>query len=103
MEPSGVLKDDRRIVKMKARRFEFEPDRIVVKKDETVRLEVTSEDVTQGINIEGYDINRELKPDRTETINFTADKKGQFHFHCSVYCGKGHSDMHGELIVIEHN
>ena len=101
MELSGVLKDGQRVVKIKARRFEFEPNRIVVKKGEKVRLEVTSEDVTHGINIEAFDINRELKPNKTEIIDFTANQAGPFHFHCSVYCGKGHSDMHGELIVLE--
>lgn len=100
-ELSGVVKDDRRVVKVKARRFEFDPNRIVIGKGETVRLEVTSQDVTHGIGIEEYDISRELEPDKTETIIFTADKEGRFRFHCSVYCGKGHSDMHGELAVIE--
>ena len=101
MQLSGTLKNGQRVIEIKARQFEFEPSRIIVKKGETVRLEVTSEDVTHGISIEAFDINRELKPAKTETITFTANKAGQFHFHCSVYCGKGHSDMHGELIVLD--
>jgi cytochrome c oxidase subunit 2 len=98
---SGTLKDSQRVIKMKARQFEFEPNRIVVKKGEKVRLEVITEDVTHGIKIEAFDINTELKPDKIETITFIANKSGQFHFHCSVYCGKGHADMHGKLIVLE--
>lgn len=101
IEPSGVLKDGQRVVKVKARQFEFDPSKIVVKKGEKVRLEVTSEDVTHGVNIEAFDIDRQLEPGKTEVITFTADKAGQFHFHCSVYCGKGHSDMHGELIILD--
>jgi len=98
MQLSGVIEDGQRIIDIKARRFEFDPNRIVVKKGETVRLEVTSEDVAHGIDIEGYGINERLDPNKTETVIFTADRGG--HFHCSVYCGKGHPDMHGELVVI---
>jgi len=101
MEPSGVLKDGRRVVKIEAQQFEFDPNRIVVNKGEIVRLEVTSQDVTHGMNIEEYGIDRKLQPGKTEIITFTPKETGRFHFHCSVYCGKGHSDMHGELIVRE--
>jgi cytochrome c oxidase subunit 2 len=100
-ELSGVLKDGRRLIEVKARQFEFEPNQIVVKKGETVELDVTSQDVTHGIMIEGYDINRKLEPGKTEKIIFTPDRAGRFNFHCSVYCGQGHADMHGELIVTE--
>ena len=100
-EPSGKLRDGIRVIEVKARQFEFAPERIVVKKGEQVRLEVTSEDVTHGLEIAEYDINTELKPGKTETISFTADKSGEFHFHCSVFCGKGHSDMHGKLVVVD--
>lgn len=101
LEPSGKLEEGVRVIKMAALQFEFEPSTIVVHQGETVRLEVTSEDVTHGMDIEGYDIDRTLEPGKTEVITFTAGKPGRHHFHCSVYCGKGHGDMHGELIVIQ--
>lgn len=99
--PSGKLLGGVRVIEMVARQFEFEPATLVVKQGEKVRLEVTSEDVTHGIGIEAYDIDRSLEPGKTEVIEFTADKAGSHHFHCSVYCGSGHGDMHGELIVLE--
>ncbi len=100
-EPSGVIKDGERVIEVRARQFEFDPNSIVVRKGETVRLEITSEDVTHGFNLEGHDIDRELKPNQTETITFVPEKSGRFQFRCSVYCGRGHTDMNGELIVIE--
>jgi cytochrome c oxidase subunit 2 len=33
------------------------------------------------------------------TVEFVADKAGTFTFSCSVYCGKGHRGMKGELVV----
>ena len=98
---SGSVVDGVRVIKMAARQFEFDPARVVVKKGEKVRLEVTSEDVTHSIAIRNYDVDRRLGPGRTEVITFTADQPGGHHFHCSVPCGKGHEDMHGELIVVE--
>lgn len=99
-EPSGELVDGVRMVEITARKFEFDPATIVVREGERVRLKVTSEDVTHGMGIEAYDIDRKLEPDKTETIEFTADKPGPHHFHCTVYCGTGHDEMHGELRVL---
>lgn len=99
--PSGEIVDGVRVVEVKARQFEFVPATIVVRQGERVRLKVTSEDVTHGIAIEAFAVDRKLPPNETQVIELTADKLGTHHFHCSVYCGKGHSDMHGELVVIE--
>lgn len=100
LSPSGSIEDGVRVIKVAARQFEFDPDTIVVRQGERIRLEVTSEDVTHGIEIEGLNIDRTLEPGKTEAIPFTAGEPGRYHFHCSVYCGKGHGDMHGELIVL---
>ena len=97
---SGKLEEGVRVIKMAALDFKFEPSTIVVRQGEKVRLEVTSEDVTHGIGIEGYEIDRKLEPGKTEVIAFTAVKSGRHHFYCSVYCGTGHGDMQGVLIVL---
>jgi cytochrome c oxidase subunit 2 len=91
--------------------WSFEPSTITVKKGETVRLVITSVSnlmpmmtmmfPDHGIDIEDYDIDYTLPVGETVTIEFVADKIGEFHFHCSVYCGIGHEGMHGELIVEE--
>lgn len=99
-ELSGEVMDGVRVVKVTAHRFMFMPDRIVVKVGQPARLEVTSTDVTHGMEIEGMDIDVKLPPNETQQIEFTPEQAGTFHSHCSVYCGEGHQDMHGELIVI---
>lgn len=33
------------------------------------------------------------------TIESTPDKQGELEFRCSVYCGSGHGQMKGKLIV----
>ena len=98
---SGNLKNGVRVVTVKARKFEFDPARIIVEKGEKLRLKVTSEDVAHGIGIPAFDITRTLKPEKTEVIEFQPDKAGTYHFHCTIYCGSGHDQMHGELVVRE--
>lgn len=32
-------------------------------------------------------------------VEFVADKSGTFPFYCNVFCGGGHKEMQGKLIV----
>lgn len=88
-----------REIKVIARRFEFVPKTINVKKGERVRLAVTSEDVDHGIAITEFGVDQIVKAKETKVIELTADKVGRFDVTCSVFCGDGHPDMVGELIV----
>lgn len=96
---SGTLENGVRVVEVKARQFAFDPGQIVVQAGQPVRLKVTSQDVTHGIEIQAFGIDRRLDPNKTEVIEFTPDKPGSYHFECSIYCGAGHNDMNGELVV----
>lgn len=100
-ELSGTLKDNIREVSMSAYRFAFDPDEVLVKKGEKVRLVIKSTDVTHGIAIRDLDIDRELPQGEEKVIEFTPQETGTLHFHCSVYCGSGHGRMHGKIIVKE--
>jgi cytochrome c oxidase subunit II len=87
--------------KMTASSYDFDPDVITVKKGEKVRLIITATDRRHGIKIDGYDIDQVLAPGDPTTIEFAADKSGEFEFKCSVYCGFGHRKMKGKLVVEE--
>ena len=92
---SGEVKE----FKMTAKQFAFEPSTIEVNKGDKVRLIVTSTDVPHGIAIKEYGINQRLDVGKPVTIEFTADKQGTFTAYCSVFCGTGHKDMKGKIIV----
>ena len=98
---SGEVKDGMRIIEVKASKYKFQPDPIIVKKGEKVRLEVTSEDVAHGLAISDFKVNVVAKKDIVNTVEFMADKAGDFIIYCSVYCGAGHGNMKGKLKVIE--
>lgn len=84
---------------MTAKQFAFTPDTIEVNKGDKVKLTITSMDVPHGFSIPEYGINERLNPGKPVTIEFKADKEGTFTAFCSVFCGSGHSNMKGKIIV----
>jgi cytochrome c oxidase subunit 2 len=88
-------------IKMTAKQFEFSPSTITVKKGETVKLTVTSEDVQHGLSIPDFGVSLSLSPGVPATATFVADKTGTFQFMCNNFCGSGHSGMKGTLVVTE--
>ncbi len=98
-ELSGKLENGIRTIEVKASRYKFEPDPIVVRLGERVRLVVTSTDVAHGIAISDFNVKLSVPAGKTEHIEFIADKQGEFHAYCSVYCGSGHGHMHASFIV----
>ena len=82
-----------------AKMFEFNPDIIRVKKGDKIRLIIKSIDVTHGIEIKEYNIRETIYPNEPVTVEFSADKAGEFIFRCNIPCGSGHSEMTGKLIV----
>lgn len=87
------------VIKMTAKKFEFDPSEIRVKQGAHVTIEITSTDVEHGFSLPDYNIKVDLPPNETVKVEFDANKAGAFPFHCSVPCGLGHSKMKGNLIV----
>jgi cytochrome c oxidase subunit 2 len=94
--PSGP-----RDIEVVARRYAFEPAEIEVAEGETVRLLVRSADGPHGIEIKPFKVKKEI-PRGAEpvVIEFTATTAGRFPILCSEYCGEGHGDMKGALVVV---
>ncbi len=88
-------------INLESYKYGFSPDPIVVKKDDIVRLTVTTRDVAHGVYIKEYGIKLAVKKGEVKKVEFLADKVGTFNVICSVYCGAGHSKMRGKLIVEE--
>ena len=88
-----------RTIKVKASQFKFDPVEINVKLGEKVKLEIESLDVDHGFALPTFNVNAMLKAGTTTTVEFTADKKGNYPFFCSVFCGSGHGNMRGAIIV----
>jgi cytochrome c oxidase subunit 2 len=90
-----------RIIEVVARRYAFEPAEIEVAVGETVRLMVRSVDGLHGIEIKQFKVKKELERGADPVaINIKADRAGRFPIICSEYCGEGHDDMKGTLVVM---
>jgi cytochrome c oxidase subunit 2 len=99
---NGAARQDApREIDVVARRFAFEPARIEVAVGERVRLRVVSADGVHGLEIKKFKVKKEIPRGTTPVImEFTASEAGEFPILCSEYCGDGHEDMQGQLVVL---
>jgi cytochrome c oxidase subunit II len=88
-----------RLIKVVAKRFEFVPAQIHVKQGETVTLQFSSADVPMGFNLADFKLRTDIMPGKLTQLELTPDRAGTFTFLCDVFCGSGHEDMSGSLVV----
>jgi cytochrome c oxidase subunit II len=91
--------EEPRAVAITAKRFEFVPSTITLKKGETVKLVVTSEDVTHGFFLRPLKIDTDLVPGETQQITVTPQSAGTFTAICHHFCGAGHGNMKLTVVV----
>ena len=96
---SSPISGDVKEFTMTAKKFEFSPASITVKVGDKVKLTINSLDVPHGFSIDELGIKQDIEVGKPTTIEFTASKKGNFRFYCSLFCGSGHKEMEGQLIV----
>ena len=88
-------------IEVTAKRFEFDPGEITLKKGEPVVLVLKSADVTHGVRFKELGVEIKAGKGETSEVKFTPDKAGTFTGHCSVFCGTGHGRMMLTLHVVE--
>ena len=91
--------EEPRAIVITAKRFEFVPSTITLKKGETVKLVVTSEDVTHGFFLRPLKIDTDLVPGETQQITVTPQSAGTFTAICHHFCGAGHGNMKLTVVV----
>lgn len=115
---SALPQGDAQVIEVSAKKYEFTPAEIRVKKGAHVQLKITATDREHGFQViafaEGADKKGEpglkfdanatkpefkLPKDQAVTIEFTASQSGTYDFKCSVFCGMGHGGMRGQIIV----
>ena len=88
-------------IEISAKRFEFSPSEITVKKGEPVELVIQSSDVTHGLQFADLDQKVQINKGTPATLSFTPEKAGDFTGQCFIFCGTGHGQMALTLHVIE--
>jgi len=90
-----------KVIKIATKRFEFNPSTITLKKGVPVTLEFTALDVVMGFNLPDFGVRTDVIPGKTTQLRLVPMKTGMFVFLCDVFCGSGHADMNGRLVVVE--
>lgn len=44
-------------------------------------------------------IDTEIAPDKPTLVRLVPEKPGTYPFHCDVFCGSGHEEMTGLIVV----
>ena len=66
------------VVAISASRLEFTPNRITLKRGQTVTLRVTSTDRIEGFSSKELGFNVDIRPDQPHDITITPEKPGRF-------------------------
>lgn len=107
-----------KVIEVTAKKYEYTPGEIHVKKGTRVQLKIRALDRTHGFRIalypEGaaengpaglrFDQQQDswkLEKQQERVIEFVAERAGTYPFKCSIVCGFGHRGMKGKLVVEE--
>ncbi len=90
-----------KVIKMTAKRFDYTPGHLTLKRGEPVILELTTLDVLMGFNLPDFGVRADIIPDRVTRVRLVPDKTGTFTFLCDIFCGAKHEEMNGTITVID--
>ena len=93
--------EEPKVIAITAKRFEFSPKEITLKLGETVKLQLTSEDVTHGFFAKPLGIDEVIVPGKTTEVVVTPKAAGRYPTICDHFCGSGHGGMKMTIVVEE--
>jgi cytochrome c oxidase subunit II len=87
-------------VEVSAKKYEFNPATIEVPANTLVRIQLKATDREHGFELKSVkDSCVKFDPKTPATVEFYADKAGEYEFSCCKRCGLGHGKMKGKLVV----
>jgi len=94
-----VHADNVPVVQITAKRFAFSPDKITLKRGQTVKLRIHSEDVTHGFFLRPLKIDEEIPAGQSVDVTVTPQVAGTFLTICDHFCGANHGNMAMTIVV----
>jgi cytochrome c oxidase subunit 2 len=90
-----------KVIQITAKKFNYTPGEVKLKKGVPVILEFRSQDVLMGFNLPDFNVRADIIPGKVTRLRLVPDKTGTFIFLCDVFCGSGHEEMNGKLTVVD--
>jgi cytochrome c oxidase subunit 2 len=89
LAPKGNLAraDNPKVIEITAKKFEFTPSEITLKKGEPVILRLSSSDRVHGFMSKPLKIDTDIPSDTTKDVAVTPDAAGNYTVICDHYCG----------------
>ncbi|NNC94040.1 MAG: cytochrome C oxidase subunit II [Chitinophagales bacterium] len=94
-----ALDDKTYQLKYVAKMWVFDPPIVEVPVGSEVDIYLASQDVVHGFQIKGKNVNLMAVPGAINLTSVKFDRKGTYYVICHEYCGVGHQNMQGEIIV----
>jgi cytochrome c oxidase subunit 2 len=90
-----------KVIEITAKKFQFTPSEITLKKGEPVILRVTSSDRVHGFFSKALKFDTDILPGKATDVAVTPDNAGDFTIICDHYCGTGHGNMKMKATVVQ--
>lgn len=90
-------------LKCVAKMWNFDPGKVTVPVGSEVDIYLSSADVVHGFHINDKDVNLMAVPGGVNKTTVKFDEPGKYNIVCHEYCGSGHENMRGQIIVEEAN
>ncbi len=88
-----------RVITIAAKKYEFTPATITLKRGEPVTLQFTSRDRTHGFLVKPLGIDMDIAPGKATDVTIKPAAAGSYTAICDHYCGLGHGGMKMTIVV----
>ena len=95
----GSAQEPARVVEISAKRFEFNPKQVTLKRGEKVTIRLVSTDRAHGLLVKPLGVDLDADNGKPGEITITPDTAGTFPAICDHYCGSGHGNMKMTIVV----
>ena len=95
------VSQEEQVIHITAKKFEYSPSEIILKKGVPVVIELTSLDRVHGFRLTEFGIRADIKPGEVTRIRLVPQQTGRFTFACDVFCGVNHEEMAAEIVVVD--
>lgn len=95
----SVASADAQVIEVLAQRFRFTPNEIALGSGRPAVLAIASLDFVHGFRVPELGIRTDLVPGTVTRVAIKALAPGRYDFLCDNFCGSGHEEMSGTIVV----